>query len=48
MSINLIKRFQRPWLAAKLLYNLSKYGKNEKQYLNILHGFTKRVNRINK
>src|ERR1700743_1131261 len=39
----LVARMTRPWLRPDLIWNMTSYGRKEKKYLKILHGFTEKV-----
>ncbi len=39
----LVERFQQPWLEHNSVYYLTKLGREEKEILKILHGFTDEV-----
>lgn len=39
----LVERFQQPWLEHNSIYYLTKLGREEKEILKILHGFTDEV-----
>ncbi|XP_058448438.1 cytochrome P450 4C1-like [Malaya genurostris] len=48
VSALFLQRMIRPWLYSDFIFKLSKYGRKQKEVLNIIHGYTKKVIRDRK